>query len=88
MSAWILVAVIIGLLVAVWHARRTQAGAVHRQSPFMGFLAPMLFVMIFARQLLELIPGLTLVDISALFIMGGVSGYFLHTIVTRRDAHR
>ncbi len=88
MNGWLLLAVVLALLaagVAAWLTRRESANEARGRSPFMGLFMPLLFLALFTPQLLELIPGLTLVDIGALFVMGGVSGYFLHAIVSRRD---
>ena len=85
MNAWIAVAVLAALLAAVaaaWSSRQGSHAAAQRRSPYFGFSVPLLFLLIFSSQLTELIPGLTFVDIAALAVMGGVSGYFLHVIVT------
>ena len=51
-----------------------------------GILMPILFAFIFGETLIDILPGLTIIDLAAYFFMGVVSGFFLATYFFSRKA--
>ena len=51
-----------------------------------GILIPILFAFIFGKTLIDVLPGLTIIDLAAFFLMGVVPGFFLATYFISRKA--
>ncbi|NIP18015.1 MAG: hypothetical protein GWM87_07550 [Xanthomonadales bacterium] len=81
MDIWIVAAAIglVGLAYSLWRfALRPSGGRrPRRASLFVGALIPVVFAAQFSSLLFDLFPGLTIVDVAALFAVGMVSGFFL-----------
>ena len=88
MNPWLLIA-IIGLLLLmigfILFVKKFPDNKKTSKSTYLtGILMPILFAFIFGETLLDILPGLTIIDLAAYFIMGVVSGFFLATYFISR----
>ena len=88
MDPWLLIA-IIGLLLLmigfILFVKKFPDDKKTNKSTYLtGILMPILFAFIFGGTLLDILPGLTIIDLAAYFIMGVVSGFFLATYFISR----
>ena len=81
MGIWIIAAAIglAALAYVLWRSVVRPAGGrrSRRASMVLGVLFPVAVAAQFSSLLFDLFPGLTIVDVAALFAVGMVSGFFL-----------
>jgi hypothetical protein len=83
MNTWLLIAVIgllflmVGLILFI--KKIPDNNKTSKSTYLTGILMPILFAFIFGETLIDILPGLTIIDLAAYFYMGVVSGFFLAT---------
>jgi len=50
-----------------------------------GILIPLLFAFFFGQTLIDIFPGLTLIDLGAYLIIGMVSGFFIALFIVSKN---
>lgn len=89
MNIWILVsligfiAVIFGF--AVYVKDNSPWKNIPKSSIFMGIFFPIVAAFFYSETVIELIPQITLIDLSAFFVTGMISGFFISIFLIQKS---